>query len=321
MHAMESKFSETDMNIVLKVKVPDGAKPGEELDIVLSNSPLARRNAAADELKSRIIAQERQGINTSIIIWSFLELIIIVLLCLSFFLGNFAALYTTSACNAVNPLTLKKQKMYMSILGGFSSSKKKCATSSVEFCVPWTDEMWATFESQSGASSRNYFVDTAQVMYACACTIGVSIGLVFVSFVFHLLLLFQVFKNGYCLFVSSGYLLLIAWALTLAGQSNLATAPPFIDFFWTQYLRAGGTIEDIVLGTTPDPAITGDDLCSANVVYESGVMLTVSVALLFITMLWCLLASCFSAPAMFNDYSINSSPRDSDEELRRTIVI
>ncbi len=37
-------------------------------------------------------------------------------------------------------------------------------------------------------------------------------------------------------FTTSGYLLLIAWAMTLAAQSNIATAPPYISFFWTQYV-------------------------------------------------------------------------------------
>ncbi len=143
---------------VVKVKVPDNVGPGDSLDVVLIDASSANERQSlerTEESKREHIARARLRIKASIIVWSVFEVIIMLLLILSMSLPNFATLKPSSACNAVNPITGLKQDYSLSVFGGLSSSKEKCEykSTSTDFCIPWTDKSWESFEANSGAAT------------------------------------------------------------------------------------------------------------------------------------------------------------------------
>jgi hypothetical protein len=100
-------------------------------------------------------------------IWIFFNVVVFVLLVLSFSLPKFGVQHISSSCGAINPVTNSPiSTMYYNLWYGFGNTPE-CSNNGGDFCIRWTDgNAWKRFISSvnvSQAFSVSYYWEVAQV--------------------------------------------------------------------------------------------------------------------------------------------------------------
>jgi hypothetical protein len=100
-------------------------------------------------------------------IWIFFNVVVFILLVLSFSLPKFGVQKISSSCGAINPVTNSPiSTMYYNLWYGLGSTPE-CSNKGGNFCIRWTDSnAWKRFMSTTNASqfySVSYYWEVAQV--------------------------------------------------------------------------------------------------------------------------------------------------------------
>jgi len=287
----------------IKITVPEGTHAGDEIELSITApalSPAVRRGYVDTSLPitKAYIVEARERIQTSIAIWWLLEIIVIILLSIG--IGNkvmpFAVMSTSKGCGQA------QANYYFNLFLGFGTNENTCTDFGADVCIPWTDQAWASFISASGADHMgSYYVSITSTLYAAQVLYILAIVFCFIAWVCHSFLLLDIVESGnaYCCFLSSGYLLLISFAVALSSMINTTASPAFLTYYWNQYFHAGGSIDNLAAGVVPTVP-SNDMTCKTKIFYKGGACEATSIAILFVLMIWVLFSACMFGAIVFD---------------------
>lgn len=307
MKASNLEFVMTTERKRLQITVPPDAMPGDRIDIVYAQERSVPETEAL-AYRFNLLEQQRtllrRRFQATLYIWLFLEIAIVIFLVLVIALNTDATLVVSSACGMADPLSgTLLNEVYLNIFYGLSGSASTCKDSADSWCIPWTADGWFLFEKLSGyLPSGTGGTLASRYLFSAQVLIGLSLGFTAVGAILHGCVLTKRFTEEYALFLASSYILLIAFALSIASLSNVVTASPFSSTNWTQYLRSGATLTDLIDNTPPTAAAAlaaPNQSCTATITFQGGALLSASVAVLFVLTVWSLFSGCLAGPIVF----------------------
>jgi len=282
--------------------VPEGTNSGDEIELTIKNPAMSpRKRGFVDSslpITKAYIADARKRAQTAIAIWFFLESLVLVLLGLG--IGSkvmpFAVLTTSEGCGQ------SQTNYYFNLFIGVGTNEKTCSNEGNDVCVPWSSPTWASYVSASGADHMgSYYVSINSALYAAQTLYILAIVFTFLSWLLHLVLLLNWVDSGnaYCCFLSSGYMLLIAFAVALSSMVNVTSSPALLTFYWNQFFRKGGSLEALRTGNVPLAPVE-DSVCVTQLFYRGGACEAASIAILFVLMVWALFSACMYGAIIFD---------------------
>jgi len=284
------------------ITVPEGTHSGDEIELAIRNPAMSPRRRFLDTslpITKAYIADARNRAQIAIAIWWCLESLILILL--GFGIGSrimpFAVLTTSEGCGQA------QTNFYFNLFLGVGTQEKECTDAGNDVCVPWTSSSWASYVTASGADHMgSYYVSINSALYAAQVLYILAIIFCLLAWTTHSVLLLDVVNssNAYCCFLSSGYLLLISFAVALSSMINASSSPAFLTFYWNQYFRKGGSLEVLKVGNAP-LAPAEDLICKTSLYYKGGACLATSIAILFVLMVWVLFSACMYGAIIFDD--------------------
>ena len=295
----------------LQITVPPNCGPGDRIDIVYAQD---RTVPASEDLHFRFMALEeqrsqlRRRFQVTLWVWMINEMAAIILFVLTIALNVGATVNLSSACGVTDPISgAPRSKVFLNFFYGLTGNGEFCKNSSETFCLPWTSPNFLLFENLSGYATRESGGGTliSKNMFSAQVLIGLSLGFTVIASILHGLVITKAFSAEYGIFLASSYLLLIAFALSIAALSNIVTASAFISINWTQYFRSGATLSDLLEGTRPSAAAATaapGEACYTSVNYLGGALLSAAIALLFVLMVWSLFSGCLAGPMVFKGH-------------------
>lgn len=290
----------------IQITVPDDCQPGDRIDIVYAQERSVPETEALAYRFNLLDSQRktmRRRFQVTLYVWVILEVCVVILLTLTIALNVGATLSISRGCEVLDPLTfIPRDTVYLNIFYGLSGNEAYCKNTGDNWCVPWSSENWFFFENLSGYPPSNGDNSLAsRYLFSAQILICLTLGFTVIACVLHGLVLTQKFVAEYSLFLGASYLLLIAFALSIASLSNIVTASPFSSTNWTQYFRSGATLLNLLTGTRPaaDAALADPKSCVGSVELKGGAMLSASVAALFVLMVWSLFSGCLAGPMVF----------------------